>query len=218
MRVSVRFLLIWLGLFFSASVLAMVEIVAVRSGGDTWRFGRLADVLQKRTSLELAKTLRVRDGSNFASAPWLWVRDLSFVRDSVALSQWLRKGGMLVVEGAGVESLLAFTARTFGPNTGSWQNIPLDHELMRSFYLLDALPVCGKQRWRGFTFAGRLAIVVIPHQLLVYLRDRSVAVPCLARVGREMATRIFVNLLMVALAGDYKKDQVHLPEILKRLR
>ena len=89
---------------------------------------------------------------------------------------------------------------------------------MRSFYLLDALPVCNKQSWRGFTFAGRLAIVAIPHRLLVYLRDRNTAVPCLAKTGREMATRIFVNLLMVALAGDYKKDQVHLPEILKRLR
>ena len=209
---------ILLVLFFSAPVSAIVEIVGVRPGGETWRFVRLAHALQKRTSLALATMLHVRDGSNFASAPWLWVRDLSFVRDSVALSQWLRKGGMLVVEGTEVEALLAFTARTFGTNTGRWQNIPLDHELMRSFYLLDALPVCRNQPWRGFTFAGRLAIVMIPHRLLVYLRDKSVAVPCLAKVGREMTTRIFVNLLMVALAGDYKKDQVHLPEILKRLR
>ena len=58
----------------------------------------------------------------------------------------------------------------------------------------------------------------MPHRLLAYLRDKGEDVPCLRPTGREMATRIFVNLLMVALAGDYKKDQVHLPEILKRLR
>ena len=34
----------------------------------------------------------------------------------------------------------------------------------------------------------------------------------------EKGYRAFINLLMVALTTDYKKDQVHLPEILKRLR
>ena len=43
-------------------------------------------------------------------------------------------------------------------------------------------------------------------------------VPCSGGPTGEQATRAFVNLLMVALATDYKKDQIHLPEILKRLR
>ena len=34
---------------------------------------------------------------------------------------------------------------------------------------------------------------------------------------REMAYRFGVNLLMVALAGNYKADQVHIPYILQRL-
>ena len=213
----IKILFIPLMLWLSLSALATVELTAVRQA-QGWHFTRLAHEVQKRTSLELAQTLNLRDSSNFNTAPWLWVRDLAFVSNDIAIAQWIRKGGTLVVEGGTAQTLTAFTERTFGAHTGVWQNIPLDHELMRSFYLLDALPVCNEQRWRGFTFAGRLAIVIIPHRLLAYVRDKGEAVPCLQQTGKEMVTRIFINLLMVALAGDYKKDQVHLPEILKRLR
>ena len=201
----------------SLSASATIELVAVRQAQD-WRFTRLAREVQQRTSLTLATTLTLREGGNFNTVPWLWVRDLTFVADDIAIAQWIRKGGMLVVEGGAAETLTAFTVRTFGAGTGAWQNISLEHELMRSFYLLDALPACDRRRWRGFTFAGRLAIVVMPHRLLAYLRDKGEDVPCLRQIGKERATRLLVNLLMVALAGDYKKDQVHLPEILKRLR
>ena len=198
------------------SALSSVALLTVQQAKG-WQFTRLAQEVQKRTSLVLMPTIQVRNAKTFNTSPWLWVQDIAFA-DDIAIAQWLRKGGMLVVEGASAESLTAFTVRTFGMQAGSWQNIPLDHELMRSFYLLNALPVCNEQRWRGFTFAGRLAIVVMPHRLLPYMRDKHIDVPCLQQTGQEMATRIFINLLMVALAGDYKKDQVHLPEILKRLR
>ena len=35
---------------------------------------------------------------------------------------------------------------------------------------------------------------------------------------REMAFRVGVNLVMHALTGNYKDDQVHLPDIMQRLR
>ena len=34
---------------------------------------------------------------------------------------------------------------------------------------------------------------------------------------REMATRFGINLVMYALTGNYKADQVHVPAILERL-
>jgi hypothetical protein len=34
---------------------------------------------------------------------------------------------------------------------------------------------------------------------------------------REMATRFGINLVMYALTGNYKADQVHVPSILERL-
>lgn len=213
---GVKFIYLLL-LLYTTEVTARLSLITTWSA-PRWRFTQLAKEVKKRTSLELSTELDTRSGKNFNTAPWLWTRDLAFVKDSSAVAQWLRKGGMLIVEGTAAAPLIEFTARTFGTTVGSWQNIPLDHELMRSFYLLNALPLCNKQRWQGFTFAGRLAIVSIPHHLLTYLRDKGEAVPCLTKIGRPMTTRLFINLLMVALAGDYKKDQVHLPEILKRLR
>ena len=151
-----KILFISLMLSLSLSAFAIVELVAVRQAQD-WHFTRLAQEVQKRTSLTLAPTLAGRDGRNFSAAPWLWVRNLSFVADDISIAQWIRKGGMLVVEGGAAATLTAFTVRTFGAGTGEWQNIPLEHELMRSFYLLDALPVCNQRRWRGFTFADPLS-------------------------------------------------------------
>ena len=211
-----KFLFIATMLSLPLSAYATVSLVTVQRA-QGWRFTSLAKEVQGRTSLVLEPTVQVRDGNNFNTSPWLWVRDIAFA-DDIAIAQWIRKGGMLVVENGAAETLTTFTMRTFGMKVGSWQNIPLDHELMRSFYLLNALPACSGQRWRGFTFAERLAIVVIPHRLLAYVQDKHTDVPCLRQTKREMVTRIFINLLMVALAGDYKKDQVHLPEILKRLR
>ena len=37
------------------------------------------------------------------------------------------------------------------------------------------------------------------------------------RAQREMACRFGVNLVMYALTGNYKADQVHVPAILERL-
>jgi len=65
--------------------------------------------------------------------------------------------------------------------------------------------------------------VAIPQRLSEMLRDGAPAdafrCPGEAKAGSpEKGYRAFINLLMVALTTDYKKDQVHLPEILKRLR
>jgi hypothetical protein len=100
---------------------------------------------------------------------------------------------------------------------------------MRSFYLLDALPSCGSSIWHQFSFDGRVAAVALPVRLTKSLQDGGGSAcpgePASSMQGggraaqsMEMQHRAFVNLLMVALTTDYKKDQVHLPEILKRLR
>jgi hypothetical protein len=47
-------------------------------------------------------------------------------------------------------------------------------------------------------------------------RSRFPVVPG-GEVQREMAYRFGVNLVMYALTGNYKADQVHIPTILERL-
>jgi len=106
--------------------------------------------------------------------------------------------------------------------------VPEDHVLTRSFYLLHEFPgridgspvwversdeqvndgvsavVIGGNDWAGawaVDDGGRPLMAVVPggeHQ-------------------REMAFRFGINLVMYALTGNYKGDQVHLPAILERL-
>lgn len=199
---------------FTGKLLAQVEII-FQGGKKELSFLKLSEEVENRTSVELANEPKIFRKNNFVNMPWLWVRNLSFTSPNT-LAQWIKKGGMLLIEGK--TNIEAITKKTFNRESSSWQSIPLDHELMRSFYLLAALPPCQGRNWRGFIFAGRLAVVVIPYRLLSFLSDQKENVSCLKPSDREQQVRIFVNILMVSLATDYKKDQIHLPEILKRLR
>ncbi len=58
----------------------------------------------------------------------------------------------------------------------------------------------------------------MPFSLLEAIQDQSNKPSCIADISTETLDRIFINILMATLTTDYKKDQVHLPEILKRLR
>jgi hypothetical protein len=106
--------------------------------------------------------------------------------------------------------------------------VPEDHVLTRSFYLLHEFPgrldgsalwversdemvndgvsavVIGGNDWAGawaVDEGGRPLLPVVPGG------ERQ----------REMAVRFGINLVMYALTGNYKGDQVHLPAILERL-
>lgn len=118
-----------------------------------------------------------------------------------------------------------------------------DHVIARAFYLLEEFP----GRWRGGTLwaeAGgdggpedaeapdlprfdRIDDNVSP--VLVGSADWAAAWAvdetgrpafAIGRAGdrqREMALRFGINLVMYALTGNYKSDQVHAPEVLRRL-
>jgi hypothetical protein len=226
-----------LAVFSASASYAKVELSLFAYGPPTMRFGTLAREVAHRTSLELAtlplswppSSLSIKgDGPSALDEAWLWVRDPQTVTTTSGKLRpealiWLRRGGFLIIETAMADE--ALPRLTAGLNIGveqegphGWQAIPPDHELMRSFYLLDALPPCGGRVWRGFHFDGRLAILVVPYGFLASIKDAPESVPCANSPDQERSVRIFVNLVMVALATDYKKDQIHLPEILKRLR
>jgi len=118
-----------------------------------------------------------------------------------------------------------------------------EHVLTRTFYLLDRFP----GRWRGGEIwaeaggGGRPEDADAPEiprfdrvddnvsPVIVGSADWAAAwavdeqgMPLFAvgRAGdgqREMALRFGVNLVMYALTGNYKSDQVHAPEVLRRL-
>lgn len=196
-------------LLVSLPALAQIELVFVDRADR--QFTTLAHEVERRTSITLANKAVEQSWTQ----PWVWVSNLNFAQPR-NLATWLKRGGMLIVETNNPEVI---SKNLFSVEVGIWQKtIPLDHQLMRSFYLLDSLPSCHGNKWQGMTIGGRLAIVYIPYHLSRFLQDKGQPLTCLKTTTREEQTRIFINLLMVALATDYKKDQVHLPEILKRLR
>ncbi len=115
--------------------------------------------------------------------------------------------------------------------------VPEDHVLTKSFYLMRDFP----GRWDGGTLwveaepedeadrsersrrtDGVSSIVVTSNDLASAWalddgnRPLYATVPG-GEVQREMAFRAGINLVMYALTGNYKADQVHLPALLERL-
>lgn len=201
------------------------NLVGYQDGGMT--LATLSREVAHRTSIEFdpKPNLNGNVGLDSLSEPWLWIKDLSEItgkdgRLRQDLMQWLKRGGFLVLESPAPTTTLAALTKGLEGEMGSegWMPLPPDHELMRSFYLLDALPSCNGEIWRGFHYDGRLAILAVPYAFLDTLKDRGQPPPCQNAPDTERSVRVFVNMIMVALATDYKKDQIHLPEILKRLR
>lgn len=191
-------------------------------------FATIGIELSQRTSLSLAKEPESFSAptDDLLGLPMIWAQNAAFVSDKEGvlleeIARWLKRGGILLVEGnQSREALLKLTSRSFrgtGESHG-WTAIPPDHALMRSFYLLDSLPNCGGEVWSGFHFDDRLAILAIPMPFLEKISDGRSQVSCNPQLTQEILTRTFVNILMMSLSTDYKKDQIHLPEILKRLR
>ena len=103
------------------------------------------------------------------------------------------------------------------------------HALGKSFYLLDEFPgrYAGGRVWvareEGEGGDRKVSPVVIGGHdwaaaWAINAFDRPVILPLPGRERqREMARRFGVNLVLYALTGNYKQDQVHLPILLERL-
>ena len=191
-------------------------------------FTKVAREVNSRTSIELlSKPVNFETLEQAGESPWLWVRSPERMSDSkgqitAEMIRWLKRGGFLVIESSGSDDAVwdrfakPLLTGTFKP-TG-WRPVPQDHELMRSFYLLETLPSCNGKIWRWFGIDGRLAILQAPYHFSDAFQDQAVRSNCDGMGNPEYQTRVFINILMVALTTDYKRDQIHLPEILKRLR
>lgn len=221
-----------LSVMFVSPNIARAESLAAVGYQSPMDVGHLAIDVSRRTSLDFKSLVTVYPtmADAIAKEPMIWVNGLNHTVSagqsswSAPLRRWLIKGGFLVIADRGASKpQLEALSRSLPVNPGmpapTWQVIPPDAEVMRSFYLLPTLPTCVvSQPWYALMFDQRLAVIVAPVDVLAVFDKRQAHPPCPAVAQNETALRTFVNILMVALATDYKKDQVHLPEILKRLR
>lgn len=105
--------------------------------------------------------------------------------------------------------------------------VPQDHVLTRSFYLLEGMP--GRYADASVLIEststendGVSSVVIGGNDWAAAWARDSNGIPLYSVVPggerqRELAYRVGVNMVMYALTGNYKGDQVHLPSIMERL-
>ncbi len=133
-----------------------------------------------------------------------------------------RQGGLV---GIGTQSLRRLLSRLDIPPLIP---LPADHVLTKTFYLLDVFP----GRWEGGTLwierdphsinDGVSSVIIGANDWAAAWAEDEAGRPLAALVPggprqRELAFRFGTNLVMYALTGNYKADQVHVPAILERL-
>jgi uncharacterized protein DUF4159/aerotolerance regulator-like protein len=203
----------------------------------------LSEILRNRTSVEPADPVGLdleRDEPRLYPLiywPITSTQPNLSVRASAALDRYLRTGGIIFIDTR--DQQMSFD-RPAGGNpdlkrllsgieTPPLIAMPADHVLTKSFYLLSDMP----GRWQGGKMwieagSGRVndgvtAIIIGANDYAgawaVDQRGRGIMpVQPGGETQREMAYRVGVNIVMHALTGNYKDDQVHLQDIMQRLR
>ncbi len=190
----------------------------------------LTTVLARRTSAELAEPMGVDVGRDpLVAFPLLYWPVLPgqgslTTAARAAVNDYLRHGGMILLDvhdGGDPATLLG------GVDVPPLMPLPADHVLTRSFYLLDRFPGRrdGETVWverDPVTHDGVSSVVLGRHDWAGAWAAGADGRPLFATVPggnrqREMAYRFGVNLVLYALTGNYKGDQVHLPAIMERL-
>jgi hypothetical protein len=155
------------------------------------------------------------------------------------LNKYLAVGGMILFDTAD-QNLVGMTGGDMGPGAQRLIEltpgldvprlipIPPDHVLTKSFYLLRDFPGrwIGGTVWvevpRGRVNDGVSGILVGGNDYAAAWATDELGQPLFpvtpgGERQREMAFRFGVNIIMYALTGNYKSDQVHVPAILERL-
>ncbi|MCY4035560.1 MAG: DUF4159 domain-containing protein [Hyphomicrobiales bacterium] len=162
-------------------------------------------------------------------------------RGKAQLTEYLRFGGMVLFDtrdrhpgtsslgGGATEGELALQRLLEDIDIPPLMPASSAHALGKSFYLLDEFPgrYAGGRVWvsasEGEDGNKTVSPVVIGGHdwaaaWALNAFDRPLILPLPGRERqREMARRFGVNLVLYALTGNYKQDQVHLPILLERL-
>ncbi|SEH83567.1 DUF4159 domain-containing protein [Paracoccus alkenifer] len=161
------------------------------------------------------------------------------------LNRFLRSGGMILFDTgdgdlAGIDGPEGAALRHLAAplDIPPLAPVPRDHVLTRAYYLLSAFPgrhrdgqvwveapsASAEQGALGVTNDGVSPVVIGGNSWAEAWAEDEFGRP-LHAIGRgydsgrqrEMALRFGINIVMYALGGNYKSDQVHVPELLERL-
>ncbi|HYL31871.1 MAG TPA: DUF4159 domain-containing protein [Stellaceae bacterium] len=203
----------------------------------------LAYVLNERTAVEAAAPIGVSPETDdlvfFPLLYWPVIDgEPSLSPQAIARVQhYLNTGGIILFDTRDQEQPTPFSAAAAqarlkrlaaGLAIPPLEPLPPNHVLTRSFYLIENFPGrwSGGQLWveptEDAVNDGVSSIIVGGNEWAGAWAADANGVPLYAVVPggepqRELAYRFGVNLVMYALTGNYKSDQVHVPAILERL-
>jgi hypothetical protein len=203
----------------------------------------LSTILNQRTAAEMAAPMEVDvEHDELVFFPLLYWpvaegEALPSAKAIERLNRYLATGGTILFDTrdqgerttfSGVAAEQRLRRLAAGLNVPPLVPVPPDHVLTKSFYLMQEFP----GRWAGGTLwvepsndrvnDGVSSIIVGSNDYAgAWAMDdqNQPLYPCVpgGDPQREQAYRFGVNLVMYALTGNYKTDQVHVPAILERL-
>ena len=138
------------------------------------------------------------------------------------VDRFLAVGGLLLVDtrDAGTSGNRPAAQMLAGVDVPPLEQVGAEHVLTRAFYLMRSFPgrTQATQLWAESASAASARDGVA--SLFIGNGDWATAWSGGGGVGdrqRELSLRFGVNLVMVALTGNYKADQVHVPALLERM-
>jgi hypothetical protein len=219
-------------------------VPAVDDASRAGLFG-LTRVLQRRTSVEAGAPLGVDLAADelafFPLLYWPVTAEQRPLTEQARrrVNQYLGHGGTILFDlrepSAGVQLLgrssrgsAALKRLAAGLEIPPLAPVPPDHVLTKSFYLMQDFPgrFARSTLWVGATEGrvndGVASVIVGSNDWAGAWAVNQFGRPVFAVVPggerqRELSYRFGVNLVMYALTGNYKADQVHVPFILERL-
>ncbi|MBL8537107.1 MAG: DUF4159 domain-containing protein [Hyphomonadaceae bacterium] len=188
----------------------------------------LRQILIERTSVEPGPSVGVDLGRDDLSVyPFVyWPAAGAPQRLSDAalanVDRYLAIGGLLLVDtrNAGQTGNRPAATMLSGVDVPPLEPVTADHVTARAFYLLRSFPgrTQATQLWAESASAAESRDGVAS----IFIGDGDWAAAWAGELEggarqRELALRFGVNMVMVALTGNYKADQVHVPALLERL-
>lgn len=208
-------------------MLALGEGTTLRPGA--WE--RLLYEVEIATSVEVARqavAVRPEDPELFRHPLLTLTGDGSFGLPSAEgleqLSRFLSFGGLLLADGAGDGG--GFDASVRALSQALFPTRPLsplspDHSLYRSFFLVER-PVgrLGGERWLEGVMVGNLTPLIHSRVDLAGALEAGpggALAPCVpgGEAQRREAIKLGVNAVMYALTANYKRDQIHVQELMR---
>jgi hypothetical protein len=191
----------------------------------------------KRTSIEVNREplkIKLQDPDLYRY-PFLYMAGDSafkpFSREEIGiLRHYLGFGGFLLIDDNSSKANSPFDASVRRLISRVFPKIPVqkvsrDHSIFRSFYLMNR--VTGRVNihpyLEGISIKGRTVLIYSTNDMGgAWSRDKlghwHYNVISGGERQRQLSIRLGVNIIMYSLTLDYKKDMVHLPIILERLR